>query len=53
MEMDWNVTLQLAVLVIAYIGGIGTIGYYITNALGKRVDDKLPPSFRQQLTRFK
>ena len=37
--MDWNVTLQLAILVIAYIGGIGTIGYYITNALGKRVDD--------------
>ena len=37
--MDWNVTLQLAILVIAYIGGIGTIGYYITNSLGKRIDD--------------
>ena len=37
--MGWNVTLQLAILVIAYIGGIGTIGYYITNSLGKRIDD--------------
>lgn len=38
--MDWNVTLQLAILVIAYIGGIGTIGYYISNSLGKRIDDQ-------------
>lgn len=37
--MDWNATLQLAILVIAYIGGIGTIGYYITNSLGKGIDD--------------
>ena len=38
--MDWNATLQLAVLLIAYIGGIGTIGYYISNSLGKRIDDQ-------------
>lgn len=37
--MDWNVTLQLVILVIAYVGGIGTIGYYITNSLGKRIDN--------------
>ena len=39
-SMDWNVTSQLAVLLIAYIGGIGTIGYYISNSLGKRIDDQ-------------
>ena len=35
--MNWNVTLQVAILVIAYIGGVASIGYYITNSLGKRI----------------
>lgn len=38
--MDWNVTLQLTVLIFAYLAGIGTVGYLIRNSLGKRVDDQ-------------
>ena len=44
--MNWNVTLQVAILVIAYIGGVASIGYYVTNSLGKRIND-----LRSQMTR--
>ena len=37
--MNWSVTAQIAVLVIAYFGGIAAIGYYMGNTLGSRIDD--------------
>ena len=41
--MNWDTTVQIAVLVILYVGGIVAIGHYMTNTiintLGKRIDD--------------
>ena len=41
--MNWDITVQIAALVILYIGGIVAIGRYMTNTiittLGKRIDD--------------
>ena len=37
--MTWETTAQIATIVLLYIGGIATIGYFITNLLGKRIDD--------------
>lgn len=44
--MNWSITAQIAVLVIAYFGGIAAIGYYMGNTLGSRIDD-----LRSQMSR--
>lgn len=40
--MNWSTTAQIAVLVIAYVGGIAAICHYIgsniSNNIGKRID---------------
>ncbi len=44
--MNWNVTAQIAGLVILYLGGIVVIGRYMATTLGQRIDD-----LRNQMTR--
>ena len=44
--MNWNVTVQIAGLVILYLGGIVVIGRYMATTLGQRIDD-----LRNQMTR--
>ena len=36
--MNWSITAQIAVLVIAYVGGIAAICHYIGSNIGKRID---------------
>lgn len=53
--MTWETTAQIATIVLLYIGGIATIGYYITNSLGKRIDglDKRIDDLRDDVKEFR
>ncbi len=44
--MSWTLVAQVAGLVVLYIGGILGVGYFISNSIGKRIDD-----LRSQMTR--
>ena len=37
--MNWTLTAQILAIVVAYVGGILAIGHFITNSLGKRMDE--------------
>ena len=37
--MNWTLTAQIVAIVVAYVGGILAIGHFITNSLGKRMDE--------------
>ena len=36
--MNWTLTAQIVVIVVAYVGGILAIGRFMTHSLGKRID---------------
>ena len=37
--MDWTLTAQIVAIVAIYLGGILGIGRFVTQSLGKRIDD--------------
>ena len=37
--MNWGITVQIVTIVAVYVGGLLAVGHFISNSLGKRIDD--------------
>lgn len=37
--MNWELTFQISTIVVVYVGGLLGVGHFITNTLGKRIDE--------------
>ena len=51
--MNWGITVQIVTIVAVYVGGLLAAGHFISNSLGKRIDDsgKRTDDLREQMSR--